>query len=497
MNKRSKVSITVLAFSLLLMLAPGNHGAPVFASEKTSEAGKELDEAVSRFWLDGFGEKEGNRLREMARDLAEPETRAKAVFHAACADLMAGKREAAQRALSTLEGLNAGREYLEALRKLLGAQVAPEKSLSLDIKDVPLREVLRMVAQKVNQPLVIGDDVPDRMVSLHLPKVEFDQVLQILSKIGNFKVDRSTGILLVTYNPSIGVNPEPDGRINLDLKDGDLPEVIKLVAGLGKLNVVLHRKVLGRISIKLDRVVPQEALRLIARAADLYIEKDGDALLVVRTDDLRNLTGKASSEVVPLKYLEPADAVAFLNAERIPGATILEKGRGIRINSTPELVEKARSLLAEQDKPQSPIMINMKVWELVASGPFSIEDFERQDGSQKLGSARILSSPQIFAMPGGKASTGFGTAKAALKSAEKSQDSGYQFEVRPVLLPGGLVQIDMKAKITTESEEGDEKKLQTREWASSMVVKPGNRFFHQIQGGERPIILEMVVGRTE
>jgi type IV pilus assembly protein PilQ len=69
-------------------------------------------------------------------------------------------------------------------------------------------------------------------------------------------------------------------RVDLDLKSADLKDVFRLLADVGKVNIVVAEGVSGAITLRLRRVPWDQALDVIARAKGLGVERDGNVLLV-------------------------------------------------------------------------------------------------------------------------------------------------------------------------------------------------------------------------
>jgi Secretin and TonB N terminus short domain len=68
--------------------------------------------------------------------------------------------------------------------------------------------------------------------------------------------------------------------VSLDLKNTDLQEAFRLIADVGKVNVVVSGEVSGTITLKLTNVPWDQALEVIARNKDLAVERDGNIFLV-------------------------------------------------------------------------------------------------------------------------------------------------------------------------------------------------------------------------
>ncbi len=71
-------------------------------------------------------------------------------------------------------------------------------------------------------------------------------------------------------------------RIDLDVKGADLHEVCRLIADVGKVNIVVSDDVKGTVTIKMKGVPWDQALDTILRAKGYRTERDGSVILVLR-----------------------------------------------------------------------------------------------------------------------------------------------------------------------------------------------------------------------
>lgn len=69
-------------------------------------------------------------------------------------------------------------------------------------------------------------------------------------------------------------------RVNVDLKNTDVHEAFRLLADVGKVNIVVAGEVSGTITLKLVQVPWDQALDVIARAKNLDVENEGNVLVV-------------------------------------------------------------------------------------------------------------------------------------------------------------------------------------------------------------------------
>ena len=68
--------------------------------------------------------------------------------------------------------------------------------------------------------------------------------------------------------------------VDLDLKGADLHDVFRLLADVGKVNIVVAGEVSGTITMKLRRVPWDQALDVVAAAKNLSLERDGNVIVV-------------------------------------------------------------------------------------------------------------------------------------------------------------------------------------------------------------------------
>lgn len=69
-------------------------------------------------------------------------------------------------------------------------------------------------------------------------------------------------------------------RIDLDVKGADVHDVFRLIAEVGKVNIVVAGDVSGTITLKLKAVPWDQALDVVAKARGLALERDGNVIIV-------------------------------------------------------------------------------------------------------------------------------------------------------------------------------------------------------------------------
>jgi type IV pilus assembly protein PilQ len=109
-------------------------------------------------------------------------------------------------------------------------------------------------------------------------------------------------------------------RIDLDLKDADIHNVLRLIADVGRVNIVTSDNVTGSVTIRMRNVPWDQALETVLQAKGLGMVRQGNMLRVAPLADLnkeRELAiARARSELqlapletrlIPISYAEAAD----------------------------------------------------------------------------------------------------------------------------------------------------------------------------------------------
>ncbi len=82
-----------------------------------------------------------------------------------------------------------------------------------------------------------------------------------------------------------GAGREPEverssGLVDLDLKDVDIANACRLLADVGRANIVVADDVHGSVTVRLRRVPWERALDLILRTKGFHAEREADVIMV-------------------------------------------------------------------------------------------------------------------------------------------------------------------------------------------------------------------------
>ena len=481
--------LLVLSFFLVISSLLG-------AQTQPSERVQQLDKAILSMWLEEASDQTLATLQQIATGVHDG-VWGKALFHLACGKLMKGGRNQANECFRELEKEAGNPEiarFIVPLKNLLAPDPKQDRKLTLEIHEKLIEEAIQLVARQSNRAVIIDSGLEEKRISLHLPTTNFEQVMKILGDLGNFETKMVGDILLVSPSKkSLEGLVDESGKLDLDLKDVDVREALRFVAIRGKMNLVFHKNVGGQITIRLAEVAPLEALRMITRAADLFLEKDGENYLVMNLSEKEKLSGKSDVLTVPMKYLDAKEAMILLRGIKLMYVEPTKEGNALMMKGDPELLEKARDLILSQDKPQQPVQISIKIWEILKNNSLKPEEFPKLSNDQKKEMARLLSSPRIITIPGRMATIEIG-------SNDKANDKemlNLNLDILPVSMGEDMIKLEMKCKIRMFTEDSGKKKESLREFASTFVVKMDSPFAYEVQGGAVPTLMEILVSKAQ
>ena len=155
----------------------------------------------------------------------------------------------------------------------------------------------------------------------------------------------------------------PTKLISLDADDASLPQVLKLLAERGDLNIITGPGVTaGHITIHLKDVPVEQAVNLVVRAAGLAYERIGNSILVADARALQTETG-LSSYIVELKYADAFDVKAALHG-LTDNIEVDRGGNRLIVVTSPRVISEIEEIVAELDKPAKQVMLEARIVEV-------------------------------------------------------------------------------------------------------------------------------------
>lgn len=190
-----------------------------------------------------------------------------------------------------------------------------DATVSLDVKDMPLTEVLRRLSATVGVNIVADAGIDDR-VTVTLIEVPWREALaEILRRTKTTARDVSERLVRIERPP----------RVTAEFKNSPLLEVIDVLAGKAGANVVISPDIDARtrISMRFQDVPWSDALEALVKTAGYAVVEENSG--IIRIVSPEQLEERLESRAFTFRYLRPQD----LYRPRIKADTIVGEPRAV------------------------------------------------------------------------------------------------------------------------------------------------------------------------
>jgi type II secretory pathway component GspD/PulD (secretin) len=421
---------------VILFLSLGLFGQVVLAN------GQELENAISKLWLNGPDKKIEETLSSFSRN-EDTKLAEKATFHLICLRLLQGNEPDTEKLLSQLKRSARSKEqkkFVNKLNLLLKPEIKdiPEgmsKNVSIDFKNMDINDALKTIAKKADLNIAIHRKIVGK-IELKLTDVTAKQAFDSICKSYELDYRFLDGILtfvpqgLVPTMSSNYSGPLPDGfqkKISLDFRDTDVRAILKLIAAQSGANIVIHKRVRCRANISLTDATIEQALNSLCASTDLRYENNDGIFVVMPAQAERRIY---SRKEVPLSYLAPNAAVKMLLSTVGQNKDIMIKPlqKSVMLEGSPYEIEKLETFLRVQDKQGKAQKISFKIWQIKENQNLNLADFQRKNETQRKEIARIIAAPALIALPGNESKIEVGSRSQEDNSSDNEKESfSYSF----------------------------------------------------------------------
>src|SRR3989339_341698 len=112
-----------------------------------------------------------------------------------------------------------------------------------------------------------------------------------------------------------GINIDKNGQlINLNLRDSDIKQVLRMITDKAGMNIVFHDSVEGKITLDLVNVTLNKAFEYVMTMSGLSYWQDGNTLIVAAKGVSSGLSiNKTQLKPIQIKYIDAKNVADFLN----------------------------------------------------------------------------------------------------------------------------------------------------------------------------------------
>lgn len=173
---------------------------------------------------------------------------------------------------------------------------------------------------------------------------------------------------LIGMGPQSAPTPEfKDKFISLDLRDIDVNEALKFLAGKANLNIIPTKEVGGRITLMVDNVPVKDVFDIMLRSNNLAYDKQGAIYNVMTEKEFKSRYGKNFTDlrqvkVLHINYTIPENATNLLNAFKSEvGKVMIDADSGaVLIIDTPEKISDMEEAVKAMEKMSDIRIFNLK-----------------------------------------------------------------------------------------------------------------------------------------
>ncbi len=231
-----------------------------------------------------------------------------------------------------------------------------EEKISLDLKNIEVVELLRILALKTGRTIVPSKDVTGR-ITVFLNNVTLKDVLDIIVLTQGYAIEKQGGIYYIMSAAEYKV------RYGKDYIEQRRMKVIKL--SYAKPANVFNA--LSQLKSDIGKIIADEASGTI-------ILIDIPEKIEIMEKTALELDQPLQTTVFNLNYIKPADAKTQLNAAITPGTgqVIVDERNGKAIVSDlPRKMEKISRLVKEIDEETREVFLETEIAEVTLSNDFS------------------------------------------------------------------------------------------------------------------------------
>ncbi len=262
--------------------------------------------------------------------------------------------------------------FVKKLEKERRKEITATKDrMTLDIKNMPVDELLREIAAQ-SKTNIIADQTVTGEISGILHDVPLERGLSSLLSANGFILKKSAGIYEVTKaggkpgrRKSLSVTVDKEFLVSLNVSDADIGDILDEISNQANLSVVRYGNVRGAINAKIDKVPLKNALSLLFQGTDFTFRKIDDIYLVGE----KSITSPAaaaltSSKLMHLRYIK-ADLVPQLLPRMIPpeNVKVVKEQNAILVFGTDDLITQAEDFIETIDLSSPQVLIEAVIVE--------------------------------------------------------------------------------------------------------------------------------------
>jgi type IV pilus assembly protein PilQ len=254
--------------------------------------------------------------------------------------------------------------------------------LTVDVQNVEVKDLLKDISVKTAASIVPDSKVQGKITG-KLYQVDLDDGLRALLEGNGFEITKRKNIYQVSMgdnqqasssSPSMSQmgrygmrSPGPssfyvdytNGKLSLDVSNGNLQDVIKAIAQKSEMQIVTYGNIMGEINAKLRDIPLTEALALLLGGTMFtFVQKDSIILIGDRNAATPSGQALSKSELIQLKCIKADGILQVLPKDISPAnVRVIKEQNALLVSGTSEDIVSMREFVNTVDIPTPQVAI--------------------------------------------------------------------------------------------------------------------------------------------
>jgi type IV pilus assembly protein PilQ len=258
--------------------------------------------------------------------------------------------------------------------------------LTVDVQNVDVKDLLKDISAKTATSIVPDSKVQGKITG-KLFQVDLDDGLRALLEGNGFQITKRKNIYEVSMGQdaasssavpnSAGMNryggggyrssgPSgfyvdfTNGKLTLDVSNGNLQDVIKAIAEKSEMQIITYGNIMGEINAKLKDIPLTEALALLLGGTMFtFVQKDSIILIGDRNAATPSGQALSKSELIQLKCIKADGVLQVLPKDISPSnVRVIKEQNALLVSGTSEDIVSMREFVNIIDVPTPQVAIN-------------------------------------------------------------------------------------------------------------------------------------------
>ncbi len=257
--------------------------------------------------------------------------------------------------------------------------------LTVDVQNVDVKDLLKEISVKTATSIVPDSKVQGKITG-KLYQVDLDDGLRALLEGNGFEITKRKNIYQVSMGQD-GAASGPaspmgrysmrntgtsnfyidlsNGRLTLDVSNGNLQDVLKAIAQKSDMQVVTYGNIMGEINAKLRDIPLTEALALLL-GGTMFTFVQKDSIILIGDRNAATPAGQAlsKSELIQLKCIKADGVMQVLPKDISPSnVRVIKEQNALLVSGTSEDIVSMREFVNTIDIPTPQVSIDAVIVE--------------------------------------------------------------------------------------------------------------------------------------